>query len=66
MFLCNSTDYGEKFLENEPSPIHTTTIAEHATRKLVEEFQYLRKNSVEPLTTFLDYITYKIPKKIEN
>jgi len=27
-------------------------------KKLVEEFQYLRKNSVEPLTTFLDYITY--------
>jgi len=58
MFLCNSTDYGEKFLENEPTPIHTTTIAEHASKKLVEEFQYLRKNSVEPLTTFLDYITY--------
>jgi len=58
MIVCNNTDYGEKFLENEPSPIHTTTIAEHATKKLVEEFQYLRKNSVEPLTTFLDYITY--------
>lgn len=57
MFLCNSTDYGENFLQHEVGTIHTTTIAEHATKKLVEEFQFLRKNSVEPLTTFLDYIT---------
>jgi V-type H+-transporting ATPase subunit d len=58
VYLNNSTDYGESFLQNEPSPIHTTTIAEHATRRLVEDFEYLRKNAVEPLSTFLDYITY--------
>lgn len=50
-----STDYGD-FLQNEPSPIHTTTIAEKCTQKLIEEFQYVRANSFEPLSTFLDYI----------
>jgi V-type H+-transporting ATPase subunit d len=52
-----STDYGD-FLQNEPSPIHTTTIAEKCTQKLIEEFQYVRANSFEPLSTFLDYISY--------
>jgi len=53
-----STSYGGEFLVNEPSPLHTTTIAEHATLKMVQQFQYLRTNSVEPLSKFLDYITY--------
>jgi len=53
-----STSYGAEFLVNEPSPIHTTTIQEHCTDKMVEEFNYLRYNSVEPLSKFLDYITY--------
>mmetsp|Transcript_30525 Transcript_30525/g.76602 ORF Transcript_30525/g.76602 Transcript_30525/m.76602 type:complete len:371 (+) Transcript_30525:122-1234(+) len=52
-----STDYGD-FLANEPSPLHTTTIAEKCTEKLVSEFNYLRAHSVEPLSTFLNYITY--------
>jgi hypothetical protein len=30
-----ATDYGE-FLQNEPSPLHTTTIAEKCTQKLVK------------------------------
>lgn len=29
-----------------------------ATAKLVDEFNYIRTNAVEPLSTFLDYITY--------
>jgi len=53
-----STVYGGDFLVNEPSPLHTTTIAEHATLKMVEQFQYLRCNAVQPLAKFLDYITY--------
>lgn len=53
----SQTDYGD-FLANEPSPIHTTTIAEHATLKLVQEFYHLRLQAVEPLATFMDYITY--------
>jgi len=35
-----TTDYGD-FLANEPSPLHTTTIAEKCTEKLVNEFEYL-------------------------
>lgn len=51
------TDYGD-FLANEPSPIHTTTINEKCTQKLVDEFNHLKLQAVEPLATFMDYITY--------
>ncbi|EGG21170.1 vacuolar ATPase subunit DVA41 [Cavenderia fasciculata] len=53
----SQTDYGD-FLAGEPSPIHTTTMAEKATQKLVDEFMQIRNQSVEPLSTFLDYISY--------
>jgi len=53
-----STDYGD-FLANEPSPIHTTTIAEKCTIKMVKEFAYIRAQATEPLATFLDYICYQ-------
>ncbi|WWC67177.1 uncharacterized protein I206_101084 [Kwoniella pini CBS 10737] len=53
----SSTDYGN-FLANEPLPLSTSTIADKATDKLVAEFNYLRTNAVEPLATFMDYITY--------
>ncbi|AAW40959.1 V-type H+-transporting ATPase subunit AC39 [Cryptococcus neoformans] len=53
----SSTDYGS-FLANEPLPLSTSTIADKATEKLVAEFHYLRTNAVEPLATFMDYITY--------
>lgn len=52
-----STTYGD-FLVNEPSPLHTTTVAEKCTQKMVEDFEYLRTNSTYPLSKFLDYITY--------
>jgi hypothetical protein len=29
-----------------------------ATEKLVSEFNFIRSNAVEPLSTFLDYMTY--------
>ncbi|GAM22748.1 hypothetical protein SAMD00019534_059230, partial [Acytostelium subglobosum LB1] len=51
------TDYGD-FLAGEPSPLHTTNIAEKATLKLVDEFNHIRNQAVEPLSTFLDYICY--------
>jgi len=54
----SSTDYGD-FLANEPSPLHTTTIAEKATLKLVREFAHLRAQATEPLSIFLDYISYQ-------
>ena len=47
-----STDYGN-FLQNEPSPISTTTLAEKCTEKLVEEFNFLKNQAVEPLATFV-------------
>ncbi|RKP02930.1 hypothetical protein CXG81DRAFT_10174 [Caulochytrium protostelioides] len=53
----SATDYGN-FLQNEPSPLSTTVIATKAREKLVKEFEYLHCNAVEPLSTFLDYITY--------
>ncbi|KDE08503.1 V-type proton ATPase subunit D [Microbotryum lychnidis-dioicae p1A1 Lamole] len=53
----SATDYGN-FLANETPPISTSTIAEKATQRLVEEFNYIKSNAVAPLTTFLDYMTY--------
>ncbi|KAG8908408.1 H(+)-transporting V0 sector ATPase subunit d [Tulasnella sp. 403] len=53
----SSTDYGN-FLANEPLPISTSTIAERATQILVDQFNYLRSNAVEPLNKFLEYMTY--------
>lgn len=52
----SSTDYGN-FLANEPLPITTSTIADKATQLLVDQFNYLRANAVEPLRKFLDYMT---------
>ena len=53
----STTDYGN-FLANEPSPISTSTIAEKATQVLVDQFNFLRTNAVEPLSKFFKYITY--------
>jgi len=53
-----STDYGD-FLSNEPSPLHTTTIAENCTLKMVKEFTHIRSQATQPLATFLDYIRYQ-------
>ena len=41
----------------EPSPLHTATIVEKCTQKLVDEFHHMRCQATEPLATFLDYIT---------
>lgn len=54
----SSTDYGD-FLASEPSPLHTTTIAEKCTMKLVKEFRHIRAQATQPLSTFLDYISYQ-------
>lgn len=53
-----ATDYGN-FLANEPSPISTSTIAEKATARLVDEFNYVRSNASGQLKKFLDYMTYE-------
>lgn len=52
-----STDYGN-FLANEPSPLAVSTIDDKLKEKMVIEFTHLRNQSFEPLSTFLDYITY--------
>uniref|UniRef100_A0A915CQF0 V-type proton ATPase subunit n=1 Tax=Ditylenchus dipsaci TaxID=166011 RepID=A0A915CQF0_9BILA len=52
-----STDYGN-FLANEPGNITVQVIDERLKEKLVTEFTHLRNNSLEPLSSFLDYITY--------
>jgi len=54
----SSTDYGN-FLQNEPPPLSSSTLQEKCTEKLVEEFAFLRGQAVEPMATFMDYITYK-------
>ena len=51
-----STDYGN-FLANEASPLQVSVIDDKLKEKLVVEFQHLRNHAVEPLSTFLDYIT---------
>jgi len=53
----SATDYGN-FLANESLPISTSTITERALQIMVDQFNFVRSNAVEPLTTFLDYITY--------
>ncbi|KAF8133657.1 ATPase V0 complex subunit D [Boletus edulis] len=53
----SATDYGN-FLANEPSLLSTTTISDKATQILIDQFNFLRSNAVEPLCKFLDYITY--------
>uniref|UniRef100_A0A6B2L8Y4 V-type proton ATPase subunit n=1 Tax=Arcella intermedia TaxID=1963864 RepID=A0A6B2L8Y4_9EUKA len=52
------TSYGTDFLSNEPSPLYTTTIQDQATQVLIKQFNFIKQNSVQPLTKFLDYITY--------
>ena len=51
-----STDYGN-FLANEPSPLSVSVIDDKLREKLVIEFQHLRNHCLEPLATFLDYMT---------
>jgi len=57
LHLQGNASYGD-FLANEPLPLHSTTIAEKCTNILVNQFNYLRCNSVQPLSKFLEYITY--------
>ena len=42
-----STDYGP-YLANEASPLHTTTIVERCTEKLVDDWNKMRANVSPP------------------
>uniref|UniRef100_A0A804QVA7 Uncharacterized protein n=1 Tax=Zea mays TaxID=4577 RepID=A0A804QVA7_MAIZE len=45
-------------VKKEPSPLHTTTIVEKCTLKLVDDYKHMLCQATEPLSTFLQYITY--------
>ncbi|VEL23124.1 unnamed protein product [Protopolystoma xenopodis] len=51
------TDYGT-FLANEPGPLTVAVIEAKIREKIVAEFRHLRHQAVEPLATFMDYISY--------
>jgi len=51
------TDY-DAFLQDCPA-VTPAVVLEQATAKMVAEFQFLRAQSVEPLSTFMDFITYE-------
>ena len=55
--LLHTCSYGN-FLANEASPVAVSTVSDKLTEKFVNEFTHLRNHAVEPLATFLDYITY--------
>mmetsp|Transcript_30476 Transcript_30476/g.85310 ORF Transcript_30476/g.85310 Transcript_30476/m.85310 type:complete len:368 (+) Transcript_30476:146-1249(+) len=52
-----STDYAD-FLQDAPYPLETSVIIEKCTERMAMEFKHVRNTSVEPLTTFLDYMQY--------
>mmetsp|Transcript_52409 Transcript_52409/g.113566 ORF Transcript_52409/g.113566 Transcript_52409/m.113566 type:complete len:392 (-) Transcript_52409:149-1324(-) len=57
------TDYGT-FLQDEPSPLYVSTIAKKCYEKLADEFRFLKAQTCEPLTTFMDFIARE--KMIDN
>ncbi|KAM7441241.1 hypothetical protein ABFA07_009648 [Porites harrisoni] len=52
-----STDYGN-FLQNEAGPLNVSVIDDRLREKLVTEFRHLRNQALEPMGTFMDFITY--------
>ncbi|XP_040288050.1 V-type proton ATPase subunit d 2 [Bufo bufo] len=52
-----STDYGH-FLANETGQLTVSVIDGKLKQKLMTEFHYFRNHAFEPLSTFLDFITY--------
>jgi len=52
------------FLQDEPSPILVSTIAKKCYEKLADEFMYVKAQSTEPLTTFMDFMQRE--KMIDN
>jgi len=57
------TDYGT-FLQDEPSPLLVSTVARKCQEKMADEFMFVKAQSTEPLTTFLDFIQRE--KMIDN
>jgi len=57
------TDYGT-FLQDEPSPLLVSTISKKCYEKLADEFRFVKAQTTEPLTTFMDFIARE--KMIDN
>ncbi|KAK6201551.1 vacuolar ATPase V0 domain subunit D [Scheffersomyces amazonensis] len=53
----SSTDYGN-FLASYSGILSTSIIQDNLSKKLYQQFQYLKSNSSGKLTKFLDYISY--------
>lgn len=53
----SETDYGDALADM--NTLIPTGLQKAAVEKLVTEFQYLRTQAIEPLSTFLDFITYE-------
>ncbi len=45
--MQTGTDYGP-YLANEPSPLHTTTIVDRCTEKLMDDWNKMRTNVRTP------------------
>jgi V-type H+-transporting ATPase subunit d len=57
------TDYGT-FLQDEPAPLLVSTINKKCYEKLGDEYRFLKAQTVEPLTTIMDFISRE--KMIDN
>jgi V-type H+-transporting ATPase subunit d len=57
------TDYGT-FLQDEPSGLQVNTIFKKCYERLADEFTFVKAQSTEPLTTFLDFMQRE--KMIDN
>lgn len=57
------TSYGT-FLQDEPVPLLVSTISKKCYDKLADEFRYVKAQTVEPLTSFMDFIARE--KMIDN
>lgn len=53
----SATDYGN-FLSNVAESVSTSIVQDYAAQKLYDEFRYIRAQATEPLSKFMDYITY--------
>ncbi|CAK7903682.1 V-type proton ATPase subunit d [[Candida] anglica] len=53
----SSTDYGN-FLASHSGPLSTSIIQDNMSKKLYQQFQYLRSQASGKLSKYLDYISY--------
>lgn len=51
-----ATDYAD-YLHDVPAPLTTFTLREKLTQLFIRQFRYIKQNSAEELTKFLDFIT---------